>query len=132
MTYLTLLFHFCGIVTIYVVLSLTVPSSFSKAKFRYSNGFFIYLFIFFWYEYVWWGREVVFLLILWGFVELELRLSPCAFPLPLYHHGHISPPSFIFIPLLEVIHFEDSPCSVCIESLLLTRTLFSSFTIQVD
>ena len=82
-------------------------------------------FFFFWYEYVWWGRKVVFLLILQGFVELELRLRPLAFPLPLYRQCPVSPPSCIFIPPLEVIHFENSPFSVCTESLLVTRTLFS-------
>ena len=29
---------------------------------------------------MWWGRKVVFLLTLWGFVELKLRLPPLLFP----------------------------------------------------
>lgn len=53
----------------------------------------------------------------------------CSSPSPLYHQCPVSPPFCIFFPPREVIHLEDSPFNLCVESLPGTRTHFSTFRI---
>lgn len=61
---------------------------------------------------MWWGRKVVFLLILWGFVELELRLPPLLFPFH-YTANVLSHPLPAFSSLPWKLLILNIPLSVC-------------------